>query len=476
MDATARFWTRANFAVIENVTLKRRIADLETEIVELKRQLAETQRAAKRQAAPFAKQPPKRHPKRPGQKPGHPPAQRPRPTPEQIDKIEDAPLPPACPDCGGPLTEDRIEPQFQVEIPPVRPVTTQFNVHIGHCATCHTHIHGRHPQQTSTALGAANLSLGPRALALAAFAKHELGVPYGKISRFFDLAFQMPICRATFARADQRLADDYLLAYAHLLLSVRHAHVALSDETGWRLGGHSAWLWVFTTDIVTVYVIHRSRAHAVAEAVLGRDFAGRLVTDCLLTYDALPCAQQKCLQHFIRRGVAIHTLKSGRAADFCRRAVALLRGAIHLRHRRQDQRISQQGFLIARGRLEAAMDRLLAKQLSDADNVRFAKSLRKHRHQLFPFLYDAQVPPTTAQAEQEIRPAVAIRKTSACNRSPMGAYAHQVLASIIRTCYRHDQDFIALTIDRLTNPKAPLPDWLTQLSPAAQLVSATSPP
>ena len=58
------------------------------------------------------------------------------------------------------------------------------------------------------------------------------------------------------------------------------------DETGWKIGGHSAWLWVFTNDDISLAlrVIDPSRAHEVVEGILGTDYAGVLVSDCYVAW------------------------------------------------------------------------------------------------------------------------------------------------------------------------------------------------
>ncbi len=62
------------------------------------------------------------------------------------------------------------------------------------------------------------------------------------------------------------------------------------------------------------------------------------------------------------------------------------------------------------------------------------------------------IAPTNAQGEQEIRPAVVVRKISAGNRSDTGAQTHSVLTSVIRTCRKQGQSFLKLAIERLRNP------------------------
>src|SRR6266446_3198768 len=98
--------------------LEREVADLRAQVERLTRLLDEQRRAGKRQAAPFAKGPPKKEPKKPGRKPGGQyGTQANRPPPEQIDEVHEAPLPDNCPDCGGPVDETHTAQQFQVEIP-----------------------------------------------------------------------------------------------------------------------------------------------------------------------------------------------------------------------------------------------------------------------------------------------------------------------------------------------------------------------
>ena len=106
--------------------LQERVAALERTIEELKR-------AMHRPAAPFSRGYLKPDPKPPGRKPGHEGEH--RAVPAKVDRVLDAPLPPSCP-CGGPIVEDAVHPQYQTDVPPVTPVTTKFDVHVGHCRGC----------------------------------------------------------------------------------------------------------------------------------------------------------------------------------------------------------------------------------------------------------------------------------------------------------------------------------------------------
>jgi transposase len=220
--------------VIES--LVQRVAELEAKM-----------RRGQRQAAPFSKDKRKEEPKKPGQKQGHPAEH--REVPQKVDQSVEAKVPLACPGCGGKLVEERVEVQYQIDIPRPIPVqVTQFNVHIATCEACQMRVQGRHAEQTSDALGAAGVQIGPNAIGLGIEMKHGLGVSYGKAARVLSTISTMKIERSTRVRADKRVADKLQPTYPQLMLRLRGSEAVNLDETGWRINADNAWLWVFTND------------------------------------------------------------------------------------------------------------------------------------------------------------------------------------------------------------------------------------
>jgi transposase len=165
-------------------SLQRRVHKLQAESERLRGQLEQATRAGKRQAGPFAKGEPKPNPGKPGRKPGKDygtKAHRQPPTPDQIDEVYEAPLPDRCPDCGGPLDQMHTVRQYQVEIPR-KPIHRQVNIHVGQCRQCKHRVQGRHPLQTSNALGAAASQLGPDAQAAVVELNKQGGLSHGKVN------------------------------------------------------------------------------------------------------------------------------------------------------------------------------------------------------------------------------------------------------------------------------------------------------
>jgi transposase len=404
--------------------------------------LEEELRRGKRQAGPFSKDRPKPNPKPPGQKPGHAPAFRPAPPPEAVTETISVPLT-TCPKCGTPIPQVTDNPPiFQTDLPPMTPIVQRFDTQRGVCPCCGKTVHSRHPDQTSTATGAAASAIGPRAKALAAHLKHRLGLSFRQIAEILQTHFGITLTPGGIVQSNERLAERAAPAYADLQRQAQDSPAVHVDETGWRISTRSAWLWVVATHNLTYYLIRPSRGHEVVEEVLGKRFAGVLASDGLPTYDVVAARwKQTCLAHLLRRCAEVAGAKVRGAVRFPRAVADLLRRAMALRTRRPA--LTKHGVAIVRGRIEAALDRLLAWTRTDPDNERLAAHLFKHRAHLFTFLDHPEVDPTNNLAERQIRPAVIARKLSAGNRTDLGATTHAVLASLAATCRQRRDRFTA---------------------------------
>jgi len=282
--------------------------------------------------------------------------------------------------------------------------------------------------------------VGPRAKALAADLKHRLGGSYGKVSETLKDAFGLQVTRSGWCQADQRLAETARPVYQELIEFVQGSSVVHADETGWRIGTLSAWLWVFANQEATVYAIRDNRSSDVAVEILGRKFHGILASDCFVAYDdkrLKDWLKQKCLAHLLKDLNEMEASKTGRAVRFARDGTALLQAALALK--KEKSNLSPATFVQRAQALETQLDALIARQryLKDRDNRRFARRLRKHRPHLLRFLYVDDLEPTNNLAERQLRPGVIIRKTNGCNRTKGGAETHSILTSVLVTCRQH---------------------------------------
>jgi len=439
--------------------LQQRVAELEAQVRQLTAQLQEVLRASKRQAAPFSKGPPKDPPATPGRKAGPDYGTKahreiPRGNP---DEIVDVPLPDRCPDCGGQTIEDRQAEQFQMEIPR-RPILRRFDIHIGHCRNCGKRIQPRHRLQTSDAIGAAASQLGPDAQAAIVYLNKQAGLSQGKIAVFFDTLFGIRLTPSGVCQAMQRAARRCEPIYQKILASVPQSPWIVPDETGWRIGGRLAWMHGFVTPVATVYHVAVKRGYEVAEPIIGTKYAGTMIHDGWSPYDRFIFAShQQCLDHLRRRCKALLETAVGGAARFPDQVRGLLGDALTLRDRRDDGELSQHGLVVAIGRMESRLDRLLFWTRTNADNERLAKHLAKHRNQLFTFLKVPGIDATNYRAEQAMRMAAVNRKVWGGNRTAAGAHAQSVLMTTLATCRQQLRDTVRFFADLLCGRQVRLP-------------------
>jgi len=435
--------------------LERANERLRRERDQLRKALVLARRTGKRQAAPFSKGAPKRHPARPGRKPGRaygPKAH--RPIPEHVDEELEAPLPDGCPGCGGAIGHRRVEAQYQTEI--IRTTyVTRFRVHVGACETCGQRVQGRHPRQTSDALGAAASQLGPDAVALAAVLNKDVGVSVGKTAAVLQQTFGLRVTPGGVSQAVARLGRKCAATYEDLKQRVQASASVTIDDTGWRVGGYSHWLFAAATADATVYAIEAGRGHADAAKLLGADFDGFLVRDGAAIYRKFAHAyQQSCTGHIINRCTRLIEQASGAAAAFPRQVKALLQQGLALRDRFASGEVSDHGLTVATGRLEATLDRLLGPRYRSDENRRLANHLDREFHYLFTYLKCPGLEATNYRAEQAIRPAAVIRKVWGGNRTDTGARTQAILMSVLRTSHQNEVDPLPLLADLLRSPHA----------------------
>ncbi len=218
----------------QNNKLQQQNNKLQSEIDRLKKEREETEKNSKRQTTRFPRRQRKTEPKKPGRKKGTPATHRDRPA--KVDREIDVAVG-NCPDCCCALENIEVHRQFQTDLPPVTPVTTQFNVQVGTCPHCGKRVQGRHPEQISDALGAAGNVIGPNAQTMAAGLKHHAGLSYAKITNFLFDYFQLKTVPSTFVRAGQRLAKRAEPTFELLKSQLRLEHVVHADETA--IGGRN---------------------------------------------------------------------------------------------------------------------------------------------------------------------------------------------------------------------------------------------
>lgn len=438
---------------IANAALTAANVELVAENVRLQGLLEESRRGGKRQAAPFSKGDPVPEPKKAGRKKGvnHGKHAR-RAVPTRIDRELDASLPDGCPHCGGHILADGMHDQFVCEVPKAEPIITRFRIQVGHCTNCRRRIQGHHPEQHSDAIGAAAVQLGPRALGIGHLLHYQYGLSFARAAAVLAEMFGLPVTRAALCRAAASTAVDLVPTQKAIELAVNTATMVVADETGWKIGGRRAWLWVVTSRNATAYRVTKGRGYPDITPLLTANYTGVLVRDGWKPYRKYRKAtHQSCCAHLARR---CHELREELPAwrhGFVNQVTEILDEGFAYRdaERPLEQRLA------AAAELQDRLEVLCRGPVVGERNRVFSRHLLREAPAIFTFLtHDTDA--ANWRAEQAIRPAVVNRKCFGGNRTKVGAVTQQTMMSFLVTARQQGHDILD-TLVRLAREPTPGP-------------------
>jgi transposase len=415
--------------------------------------LDESRRGGKRQAAPFSKGEPVVEPKRPGRKHGLGYGKRAsRPIPDRVDRTLDAALPTGCPHCGGNIVADKIHDQFVCEVPHAVPQITRFRVHVGHCQSCRRRVQGHHCEQHSDALGAAGVQLGPRATGIGHLLHYRYGLSFARCAAVLSEMFGLPVSRAVICRAAASTAVELAPTQAAIETALNTASMVVADETGWRVAGRKAWLWVVTSPNATAYRITKGRGYDDITPLLHGDYHGVLVRDGWAPYRKYANAtHQSCCAHLARRCHELREELPTCQHGFPNQISELLNQAFAWRdsERPAEQRTN------AAADLQDRLQLVCNGPIIGERNQVFARHLLREAPTIFTFLTN-DTDAANWRAEQAVRPAVVNRKTFGGNRTQAGALTQQTMMSFLVTARQQGHHALD-TLVRLARAPTPAP-------------------
>ena len=411
---------------------QRLIEQLRAEIEQLKRRGS---------AAPFSKGSHKPNPKRAGRKPGQGSFRR-RTEPNsaaQQQPVEVAVDAECCPACGGPLGEGWEEIVSTTDIPPQpQPEVRKYAIQMRTCQRCGKSVRGQHPDVAEGQQGATAHRLGPRVKAIAHLLHYGHGVPVRKVPAIISELTGVQLTQGAITQDAMKQSEQSVgTHYEQLRRSVREQPAVHTDDTGWRVGGDTAFLMAFVNPRLSVYQIRRQHRNEEVRELIPANFAGVMICDRGKSYDAEELneiKQQKCLAHLIRNAVELAEVKTGCASQFSQKLKELLKQALTLPEKRTElePKLYQQQVT----ELDQKITHHLRNRIfRDDDNQRLLNGVgtQHDRGHILRFLHQPGIEPTNNRAERDLRPAVISRKVSQCSKNQRGAHAFEAFTSVLET-------------------------------------------
>jgi transposase len=289
---------------------------------------------------------------------------------------------------------------------------------------------------------------GPRLEAVVHYLHLAHPLSYVRVQDILHDLFGLDISLGALVNAVRRARDTFSAAAQTILDDVRTSGVIGSDETGARIDGQSAWLWVVQTDDSAYYTIAPTRGAAVLDTLMGDTLPTVWVSDLAKAQLKQPAVlRQICLAHQIRD--LQYAIDLHRCA-WAYRFQNLLFRAMRLGHRRDTIPPHEYGRQVVT--IERACDALLDQVPRSPESQNLRQRFLLHRQHLFTFLVVPHVPPTNNASEQALRNSVIYRKVTGGFRSQWGASAYANVVSVLETARRRGQDFLDTLLSLLTKP------------------------
>ncbi len=228
------------------------------------------------------------------------------------------------------------------------------------------------------------------------------------------------------------------------------------DETSWREDGQNGYLWGLASGALR-YFRRGRRQKEMVDDLLGKAFAGVLVTDFYAAYDHYTGPHQRCWEHLLRALAELrrkHPADAGvaRWARAVRRVYdlaqadpgppAALKTGDAVAWRRQRQRRYEEALL-------GVCDRFVTQQVPQRV---LCQRVQKYLAELFTFIADPRVPADNNAAERSVRPIAVRRKISGGTRSAAGSLMRTVLWTLVDTFHVQGKQLLDAWVALLRNP------------------------
>lgn len=401
--------------------------------------------------------------RKPGGQPGHEGKHRQMASPEQVNRRTER-FPEGC-SCGHSFdgSEERVGGPLihqQWELPPIRPLIFQYDLHRLRCPCC-----GR-PRLADLPAGASWSAFAPRLEAHIATLAGVFRLSRRQVRQVVEEVFGCPISLGAVDAAIMRTSAILKDPWEALRDYIRQAELVHADETSWRLKGAQQWLWLAASALAACYRIDPHRSQAAAKELLGEQFGGFVVSDRYAGYHFLDVLQQQlCWCHLIRALIELSE-RSGTPGKLGKKLVKLSREAIKTHHRYLGGGHDLEWLREQLAPLRCRMQELLEQGARGRHDrtANFCQGLLDEYDALWTFcdVKDIEIPMDNNAAERALRHAVIMRRVQLGTQSEQGNRWVERILSVRETLRLQDRPVLDYLIQAATAARSgqPLPSIL----------------
>jgi len=335
--------------------------------------------------------------------------------------------PAACRHCQQPLHGDDPQPlRHQVwDMPPVRPVVTEYRRHRLTCPRCGLTTCGSAPAGQD----------GPRLKAACVLLTGAYRLSKAKSARLLTDLFSIPLCAGQVCATEAEVGRQLKPVVDELLAAARQQPANI-DETSM---GRRRWLWVMVTAVATVYQIASGRNRAALRALVGSDYRRVLTSDRHSIYSHLAEGRHQWCWSHLRRDFQAMVDRNNAGSAIGKELLAMSGQMLGWWKRVRDGTLTKVRFA---GRLHAQREfRVHFRAVLErgamcgcAKTAGTCRELLRGEVSMFLFAFVSGVEPTNNAAERALRHGVLWRKMSHGPKSVEGSEYLGCIWSVVETC------------------------------------------
>lgn len=447
---TDSLWRQIDALRAENTAKYQKIEALSAENEQLRRELkAERQKQfeatskVEEEQAPSSQE--KVAPKKRGAPMGHPGWF--RPTPTHFDRIIFVPAPNRCPHCTAVV---RVRPDLPPDDHPQedfidgQPMTTCYRHEAGRCTNRRCRRWVQQPGKGEVL----RAKIGPEMRARGLFLRFDIGLSTRKVVSAVTGLDSLSFTPGALLGFEKQAAKKAARLAHDVANKLRACDVNHADETYYRIDAKPAYVWFHGNEHLAHFYISGTRSGKISRKILGKDYAGGLVTDCYAGYNRHATKiKQRCVQHLkttAKNWLKVISDKAVASRHFFDDVIAWTRRCCRwYRSRKAAPRPAKDREAAwlrnEQARLESvALDSEKAKTLQGR--------IRRYTKEWLTFLEHPGVPPTNNLAEQAVRFLVVLRKVTFGSRTRAGARRLGAMLTVIQTAKRQEKNVIRFLV------------------------------
>ena len=264
---------------------------------------------------------------------------------------------------------------------------------------------------------------------------------FGSISETMQHLFGLPLKKSPIKNLLDGAKKYLKHRYEELKQAVRKGKIMYNDETGWKIRGKRAWMWIMANEEQTVYVAAESRGKGIMEEMYGDSEALSMHDGYGAYINTIPEEKQlKCWAHVLRFGYeeTYELDTKAQAIDIRNQLVEIYR----MKDKKEDMELETfEDFVYT------SLDEIVETKIEEDDESSKAIITRISKQQrglarALTLTKDG----TNNLSERELRGLVNLRKVSYGSDTYGGMETTAILASVIQSIHRDEKAEMILSL------------------------------